>query len=258
MVAGILLGRVQANARAKGDFDLAFRVVNPLVGSPAGLFNNLADTTSDFMDGMTRARSLTEENRRMKSQLLSYSNYLDTVNRLNSEINSLRALNGFDPPPGRTRVAAEITAYFPNLNQVRINVGKSKEVKQGMPVVAPGGLLGRVQSVGERDSIVVLLSSPDPSNRIGAMVVRQPPNLPSLGLLRGETLNQLIMEFNDPKSQVEVGDKVVTSGFSEFIPANIPIGIVTQVENDEEYGKRSAYVRPIINLNAGREVNVWK
>ena len=127
-----------------------------------------------------------------------------------------------------------------------------------MPVVAPGGLLGRIQSVGENDSIVVLLSSPDPSNRIGAMVVRKPPNDPSLGLLRGESLNQLILEFSDPKAQVEVGDKVVSSGFSEFIPRNVPIGIVTQVENDEEYGRRSAYVRPIVNLNAGREVNVWR
>lgn len=257
-MVGVLLGRAQASARAEGQFDLSYRVVNTLVGGPSGMVHGMANATADFMDGMANARQLTEENRRMKAQLLSYSNYLDTVNRLNAEIGRLRQLNDFPPPPGRARVPAEITAYYPNLNQVRINVGRGKEIKQGMPVVAPGGLLGRVQTVGERDSLVVLLSGPDPSNRIGAMVVRQPPNEPSLGLLRGESLNQLILEFNDPKAQVEVGDKVVTSGFSEFIPRNIPIGIVTQVENDEEYGKRSAYLRPIVNLNAGREVNVWK
>lgn len=228
------------------------------VGAPSTLFNRIAETTSDFVEGIVHASSLTDENRRMKSQLLTYANYTDTVIRLNAEIVKLRALNGFPPPPGRTRVAAEITAQFPSLNQVRINVGRAQDVRQGMPVVAPGGLLGRIQSVGEHDSIVVLLSSPDTTNRIGAMVVRQPPNDPSLGLLRGESTNQLVLEFSDPKAQVEVGDKVVTSGFSEFIPRNLAIGIVTQVENDEEYGKRSAYVRPIVSLNAGREVNVWK
>ena len=249
---------MQATARAKGEFDLPFRIVNVFVGAPSAVLNSMADETGDFMVGMANARSLTDENRRLQSQLRSFSNYTETVIRLNAEIDQLRKLNDFPPPPGRVRVAAEITAQFPNLNQVRINVGRKKDIRQGMPVVAPGGLLGRIQSVGENDSIVVLLSSPDPSNRIGAMVVRKPPNDPSLGLLRGESLNQLILEFSDPKAQVEVGDKVVSSGFSEFIPRNVPIGIVTQVENDEEYGRRSAYVRPIVNLNAGREVNVWR
>lgn len=150
---------------------------------------------------------------------------------------------------------AEVIGYFPYENRFTLNVGWDSGVKVGQPVVAAGGLLGKIQVVTGKTSQVLLLASPEPSNRIGALALRNPP---SAGLLRGESSATFVLEFSDPKAPVATGDLVVTAGFSEHIPRGIPIGRVIQVDDNVEFGKRQARVYPSASIGNVREVFVLK
>jgi len=88
------------------------------------------------------------------------------------------------------------------------------------------------------------------------MVTRTPPNTPSVGLLHGESADRLVLEFSDPLAPVSPGDLVVTSGYSDLIPRNLPVGRVTKVEDFPDYGKRQAIIFPTVRLGFVPEVTV--
>ncbi len=231
------------------------RVVQGVVNPPANLFTSMANGASDFQQGIFHARSLKAENRTLKSQMASVALYTETMDRLNQEVDSLRKLQNFPPIQGKEKVPADVIGFFPYENRLTISAGSNEGVNVGQPVVTPDGLIGRIQVVTPTTSQVLLLSSPEPTNRIGAIAQRNPP---SAGLLRGESATTYLLEFNDPKAPVASGDLVVTSGFSEHIPRGIPIGRVIQVDDNVEFGKRQAKVYPSVNIGTVREVFVLK
>ncbi len=231
------------------------RIVQALVNPPARILGSASDGASDFVDGVLNARALTAQNRALKAQLSAVALYAEKVDRLETEVDSLRAMQGFAEIPGKVKVPAEVIGFFPYENRLTVSAGSSQGVRAGQPVVTPDGLLGRVQVVTPSTSQVLLLSSPESTNRIGALAERNPP---SAGLLRGESSTTYLLEFSDPKAPVSNGDLVVTSGFSEHIPRGIPIGRVIQVDDNVEFGKRQARVYPSVNIGTVREVFILK
>jgi len=123
--------------------------------------------------------------------------------------------------------------------QVILGRGKSDGVSNGDIVVAPGGVVGRIFEVSPNTSRVLLLS--DPSSRVGATISRSR----FMGYARGTSANRAVMEFFDKVPDVRRGDVVVTSSFSCFFPAGLPIGRVESVDLS-----KSPAPEAVINLSA--------
>ena len=253
-VAGIFLGRVQNTSRTAGRMDGLSSFTNALVGPVAGPMGNVTRSTGDFFTGIFSARGLTEENRRLKSLAQSAELYNAQLGRLENEISRLRALQGFGPIPGKERVLADVIGYAAYENRITLNVGEAQGVRPGMPVEAPEGLVGTIQTVEGNRSQALLITSAGLT--IGAADLNRDP--PPAGLCRGENSNSLTVDFQDPKAPVEIGDRIVTSGFSDKIPGGIIIGRVISVEADEQFGRLRAKVFPAISVGALREVHVLK
>lgn len=252
-MVGIVLGRIQTGARTAGKVDPVGRIVQFVIDPVSKGLTGAMNGTSDFFAGLARSRALVAENRRLKAERAQLALYLETVDRLEREIDSLRKLQNLPGLQGRKKIPAEVIGYFPNENRLTLSVGSRDGVEAGQPVVAPEGLLGRIQVVSGSTSQVLLLSSPDVNNRIGAIALRNPP---SVGLLRGESPTSYFLEFADPKAPVDVGDVVMTSGLSDRIPRGIPIGRVIQIDDSEELGRRQALVFPSVSVGSVREVEV--
>lgn len=253
IVVGIILGRIQNGSRSQARVDLISSTVQTLVDPPAGLFDRAARNIDDFWTGLAQASSLKEENRRLKGLLQAAAQYQEIVDSLNAKNDRLRKMVELKPLPGKTRIAADVIAYLPYENRLRISVGRRDGVEPLMPVINEDGLVGVVQSVEETRSQVTLITSP--TTKVGAVALRDPPQP---GLLTGQTPTRLVLEFVDTQSPLEVGDKVVTSGHSETIPGGIPIGKIVQVENDADFGSRKAQVFPNVKVGELREVFVLK
>lgn len=253
VVLAAIFGRMQTNARNDGRTDFVSNTVRGLTRPISGLVDGMADGISDFFGGIFSARSLRDKVRRLEQVDRANRLYNEQAMRYQREIDSLRKLINLPAVQGVKREAAEVTGYFPHEGRVTINVGSRQGIKSGMPVVASDGLLGIVQTVDTNFSQVNLISSPRLT--VGAMAMRNPP---AAGLLKGESPGVLSLEFLDFKAPVQVGDLVVTSGFSDRIKRGIPIGRVVQVEDDDEYGSRRCLVFPNVQIGDVREVFVLK
>ncbi|MBE9145459.1 rod shape-determining protein MreC [Planktothrix mougeotii] len=108
--------------------------------------------------------------------------------------------------------------------QIIIGRGSQQGIQNQDLVVAPGGLIGRVISVTPNTSTVMLLS--DPMSRIGVTVSRSR----NMGFLKGNATEQGVMEFFESDPNVKLGDVVVTSAFSQIVPAGLPIGKVISLD----------------------------
>lgn len=108
--------------------------------------------------------------------------------------------------------------------QLTLTKGSQAGVKVGDIVLAPGGLIGKVEKVSASTSRILLIS--DPSSQVGVMVSRTR----EMGVLQGTGTQRSILEFFEKEPDVMIGDTIVTSGLSSLYPAGIMIGQVRSVD----------------------------
>lgn len=251
--AGAVLGRIQTSARTGGAVDFPSRMVRSSVSPLSNGLTAVADGVSDFTAGVFRAGALTRENRRLHDLAQAAALYDSRVDLLIGENDRLRRLLSIPKIPGRQRVAASVIGYAPLENRITLNVGSAQGIRAEQPVVTSEGLVGRVQTVEAGKCQVLLISSP--RLRIGAMVQRDPP---PVGLAIGESPRVVLLDYLDMRATVQVGDEVVTSGYSDRVPPGIPIGKIAQISDDPETGSRRCQVFPHVVLGELRAVFVLK
>ena len=90
------------------------------------------------------------------------------------ENSELKSELGLPTLSGIERVKAEVVSGAPsNFDQtITINQGERRGIKVGMPVITSGGLVGRVEQVTARQSVVRLLS--DPESTVGVRFASAP------------------------------------------------------------------------------------
>jgi rod shape-determining protein MreC len=98
-------------------------------------------------------------------------------------------------------------------------------LRAGDPVLAPGGLLGRVTSVTPSTAQVQLLT--DSGSRVGVWL----PRIRRHGLLTGLGTARPLLRFLEKDPGARPGDVVVTSPASTLVPPNLPVGVIQQVDD---------------------------
>lgn len=224
-----------------------------VVGAPAAAVRSAGLAHDRFWAGVWGAAALKAENERLRDVEAAAALYTERERALEQEIARLQELLALPDPPGRERVGARVLAYFPYEGRITLSVGSKQGIKTGMPVVSAKGLVGVIQTVEEGRSQANLLGNR--ATRVGAMIVGNPPQA---GILTGEGPDIFKLEPIEDDTKVRVGDLVVTSGYSETIPANIPIGYVSRVDSALEFGVSRARVVPAARLDQVREVVVLR
>lgn len=125
-----------------------------------------------------------------------------------------------------------------------INCGSEQGIEVNNPVIVPNGVIGKIYSVTENSAIVQLINDSD--FRIGVRI------LPSstTGILRWKSNNICEIREVYKNSNINVGDRVVTSGLSDIFPENLPVGTVVSVANDRTQFQKIVSVKIYEDLNA--------
>lgn len=249
LAVGIVLGVYQNRERSQNRvslFDSLIRTtVSPIAGPSGRLYRNLHTFGTIAWQG----QAILNENRALKAQMVAVSQYQETVDRLQREVDRFRTLNDLAPSYNRQRVFADVIGLFPNENRITLGAGSKKGVKPGCPVVTADGLLGIVQTVSPGECQALLLNSVGVT--VGALAPAHNP--PIAGLCRGDAPFASVT-FEDPNAPVAMNDLVVTSGFSSRIPRGIPIGRVVQIIDRQETGARKAFINLSASVGTLREV----
>lgn len=199
---------------------------------------------------ISEIEDLNNENGQLKAKINSYKQLVDENFKLREILNFKDRLRDYEFIGGN--IIGKNNSY---LNNYVIDLGKKDGIQNGMVVIANGGLFGMVTSVSDNWSLV----SPLTSGNVAASGFVQRTN-GNQGIVRGYKNDGgkhiLKMEYLPIEEDVSVGDFIVTSGLGGIYPANILIGEVISVENDQRNLSKSVFIKPHVNFDYVRELFV--
>ena len=148
------------------------------------------------------------------------------LTELQTQNQQLRALLDMQQDLSREGVAAAVVGRSADRwwKQLTLGKGSAHGIKPGDIVMAPGGLLGRVEAVTAHTSRVLLVS--DPSSRVGVTLSRTR----AMGILRGLGSRLAVLEFFERTTDIQVGDAIVSSGLGSHYPGGLVVGHVQSVD----------------------------
>ncbi|MEW6160142.1 MAG: rod shape-determining protein MreC, partial [Verrucomicrobiota bacterium] len=129
-----------------------------------------------------------------------------------------------------------------------IDIGSREGVVTNLPVLTAEGLIGRISDVALTRSTVVLIG--DPNCRVSALVEKTRDH----GVITAGTStvldSQLVdLTFLPRHSQIQPGQKVVTSGLGGIFPAGITIGHIVDIRTVDFGVYLEARVKLAADLN---------
>jgi rod shape-determining protein MreC len=132
----------------------------------------------------------------------------------------------------------------PGAATITIDRGTDDGVRKDMPVIAAGGVVGRVVGTpSARAALVQLLG--DRSAGAGAKLEKSGAH----GVIRGAGIDRpLALDYVADQVAVDVGEKVFTSGMDNVFPQGYLIGTVEQA--DAPGPKRRIVVKPAVDLTS--------
>ncbi len=131
-----------------------------------------------------------------------------------------------------------------------IDKGARQGIKQGMPVITPLGVVGKIAEAGERLSKVTLLT--DPRFSVAAVIERTREQGLASGTLRGSCR----MQYLPVTADVEVGDNVLTSSISSFFPESLRVGRIVSIQESFTSPTFECVIKPAVPLSRIEEVLV--
>jgi rod shape-determining protein MreC len=170
------------------------------------------DKTRDYLRLQEINDSISQENARLIQRLINASTSITPGSQPNLS-------------PDYIFIPAQVCDKTLNLknNYFTLCTGESKGVKPGMGVISDNGVVGQVRSVSNDFSIVI------PIINVLSRTSVAIKNSNYFGTMLWQDSNPLKMMVEEvPKhAQINVGDTIITSGFSTVFPKGIPVGKIT-------------------------------
>ena len=228
-------------------------VVSPFRSLGDTVFSPIGDAWTSISENDELEAEL--ERLREEVELLNAGRIADTGAA--EELEALKVELGLPIREEYDTVIAEVVAgSISNFDEfvVEINQGSLDGVRDGMPVVTEGGLVGRVEDTGAQNARVRLISDPTVSVPVQVLGTE------TVGLMTGRGSNQPLRVGNGSvriDEAAEVGDFVVTSGSSRSLyPFGVAVGVITEVEIDQGTLEKRLLIEPSASTTRLRFVTV--
>jgi rod shape-determining protein MreC len=178
----------------------------------SGFLNEKVDNTRDYFHLESINDSLQIENSKLLQRLINSSQPVG-VNSLDSNFQKFRVIPA-------TICGLDIHKRY---NYFNLCEGTSAGIRSGMGVVTENGVVGVVRDVSNNYSTVLPLINA--ASRTSCIIKTK--NFP--GILTWKSSNPLKMTLEDvPKhANLNIGDTIVTSGYSTIFPKGIPVGEIS-------------------------------
>jgi rod shape-determining protein MreC len=216
----------------------------------------VGSTGSGFFNYLSNLRNAAAENTVLRQRVEQMEMELNQLRADRDENKRLRELLDFKEKAQYQVVPANVIARDPSIwfDTITLNRGSTSGIELNMPVVTPGGIVGRVVGVGPWSAQVMLIT--DERAAAGA-VVGQLGQSNALGSVRGLGENGLLeMRYVSGLEEVNVGDYVVTTGQDAIYPPGLNVGTVVEVRKGSATVAHVIHIKPGARLNALGEVAV--
>jgi rod shape-determining protein MreC len=228
-----------------------YQLLAPFLTSGSGLQKQITSVRT----GLKSLEQLEHENAALEvenRELRATNNGLRDVEH---EVNRLRHALNYRERSVFKLIAAEIVARDSSTwwRTVTINRGKRDGIEIDMPVVTAEGLVGKVTTVSNTISVVLLVS--DENCRVAASVEGSREQ----GIVSGERVTTglsplLDLNFLTKQADLKPNQKVYTSGVGGVFPSGLLIGVVKSFRVRELDGQ--AQLTPAVDLSHLEDVFV--
>ncbi len=240
------------NSGQKGQWNPLEQIVIEVTVPIERLFQRTVAWTEDFWSNYFFLVNVRRENTALKREVDAlkvensrYREQLFTYDRLKALLQFKQSLN--IPAVAAQVIGLDPTGWF---KSVIIDKGTSAEISMDMPVVNASGVVGRVVSVSPHYAKILLLI--DQNSAVDSLIQRSRDR----GMVRGLGRETCSLDYMIKTSDVQEGDKVVTSGLGGVYPKGIPIGQVIHVEDSPGDLFKHITVKPAVDFSRLEEVLV--
>jgi rod shape-determining protein MreC len=202
-----------------------------------------------------------EENDRLKQQIQAVQEEMNQYVNSSIQFNLLREQLGFLEETPERKVWAEVVgASADNFHNILlINKGHQAGIRRNYPVVLRQGVVGRIESVTALQAVVELIV--DRRHRFPVLVQRTRDRLQARGKSGDLELQSQdrAMAFGQGTginvdrirmlSDIQVGDRVITSGLEGIFPKGLLVGEITQIGREKHELFQVAEVKPVVDFS---------
>ncbi len=205
----------------------------------------IGDYIKRTKEAIVSYQEILEENQVLKNEQIKYDILLSYNEKILEENRRLQEILKIKEEKNLNLKVAKVNFRNPSNLYTRfyINLGKKDGVKKNMIVLSGETLIGKVGRVYENYSIVDMITSEN--FNVSALTESQ-----MLGIIKGsdEEDGILYFEANTFQNNIEIGEKIYTSGISEIYPKGLYIGKVSEIDEDNGELFRSIKVKNDIDI----------
>ena len=222
----------------------------------------LSDIVGRALDGyasyITEFDKLKKENEELKEQINGMMDEVQSARAIREENESLRKMlevkeehldYKFEPVDIVGREDGNYMTVF------TLGKGRNSGIDKDMPIISSNsGLIGRITDAGA--TWAKACSVVDMNSSVGAYVERSR----ATGIVTGDyelgLLGLCKISYLQSDADIQVGDRILTSGVGSVYPRGLIIGTVEEVKYDESLRSKYAIVRPYAEISGLSSVTV--
>jgi len=227
-VVALLLGQLallstEVRERGAGPTPLESAAL-AVVAPPARLVSGAIDLVRDASAGFRSSEALRDDVMRLQDEVADLRRENQRLALLDDQVERLSNALGYRAPfEGQVRLADVVYIDHTSWLQTLFLFMPGRQAVPGSAVSSADGLVGRVILAEGSYAKVQLIT--DRASGVGAMIDRTRRQ----GIVRGAGRDGLTLEYVPFQADVQVGDRVVSSGTDGLYPRGVPIGTVIEV-----------------------------
>jgi rod shape-determining protein MreC len=199
-------------------------IINPVKQNYKSFTQDIEDKSHSYIFQKESIEKLTKENRILRKRLLEQMHYLEQVTNI------------YDILPELSRMPVSNISITETISYVKLN-SFSRIILTKPKGMIEGKLYGLIQGTVvagtaevKNNQLYGYLTSDDKCRFSVFIGDKKAP-----GIAIGLEKNKMIIKFIPKWHNVQVGDKVITSGLDNIFFAKVPVGVVTSVEVQSAY-----------------------
>jgi len=202
-----------------------------ILSAPLRTLNQVSAALASNWQAAKRVRILEQDNRNLMQ-------WRDLALALHEKMSRYEELLGAPKAPTPIVITARAISDSgrPFVRARLINVGADDGVAEGQAVLAFNGLIGRVMSVGQRASRVLLLT--DLNSRVPVFIT----DIEAHAILAGDNSGAPHLIYIERGKQLRPGMRIITSGEDGVLPRGLAIGEIAPARNKD--WRVSLFARP--------------
>ncbi len=210
-------------------------------------------TVQSGISSIPNVFELQEENKILRENNIRLSNEVANLKEARLENIRLTKLLSFKESSGLGLISARIVnkSITGTRNTITLNVGENDSISLNMPVITEAGLVGRIVSLSKSYSIAQVLYNKD----LRITIKDQRSRID--GILVFDGVSALNITNVSKTADVQQGDVIITSEYSNNFPSGIPVGIVASTGNLDNLFMKIE-VQPLVNFENLENVFVLK